>query len=103
MLLFGATAFGMPFVLTLYAQQVLGFSAMKFGVTSVVFPLMAAIGSILGQSIVLRVGFRPVASVGMALMIGGCALLTQVSVDGTYFGDLSLLWFSSGPGWASPS
>ena len=102
MLLFGATAFGMPFVLTLYAQQVLGFSAVKFGATSVVFPVMAAIGSILGQAIVLRVGFRPVASVGMALLIGGCALLTQVSVDGTYFGDLfpALVLFGAGVGLA---
>ena len=31
MLLFGAVAFGVPFILTLYAQQVLGYSAVKFG------------------------------------------------------------------------
>jgi EmrB/QacA subfamily drug resistance transporter len=31
MLLFGTLGFGMPFVLTLYAQQVLGFSALEFG------------------------------------------------------------------------
>jgi EmrB/QacA subfamily drug resistance transporter len=98
MLLFGATVFGMPFVLTLYAQQVLGYSAVKFGATSVVFPVMAAIGSIIGQAIVLRVGFRPVASVGLALMIGGCVLLTQISVDGSYFGDLFPALVVFGPG-----
>lgn len=98
MLLFGATAFGMPFALTLYAQQVLGFSAVKFGATSVVFPVMAAIGSIVGQAIVLRVGFRPVAAVGMGLMIAGCVLLTQVSVDGSYWGDLFPALVVFGPG-----
>ena len=36
MLLVGTVAVGMPFVLTLYAQQVLGYSALEFGVGSVV-------------------------------------------------------------------
>jgi EmrB/QacA subfamily drug resistance transporter len=98
MLLFGTVAFGMPFILTLYAQQVLGYSAVKFGLTSVVFPAMAAVGSILGQAIVLRVGFRPVAAVGMALMGGGALLLTQVSVGGSYFGDIFLGLLVFGPG-----
>src|SRR5262245_63831716 len=78
---------GLGFVLTLYAQQVLGYSAVRFGLTSLVFPVMAALGSVLGQSFVLRVGFRPVAAVGMALMGGGALLLTQVAVGGGYFGD----------------
>src|SRR5262245_42280926 len=45
---------GLGFVLTLYAQQVLGYAAVRFGLTSLVFPVMAALGSILGLSIVLR-------------------------------------------------
>jgi EmrB/QacA subfamily drug resistance transporter len=98
MLVFGTVAFGLPFILTLYAQQVLGYSAVKFGLTSVVFPAMAAVGSILGQAIVLRVGFRPVATAGMALMGAGALLLTQVSVGGSYFGDLFLGLIVFGPG-----
>jgi EmrB/QacA subfamily drug resistance transporter len=98
MLLFATVAFGMPFTLTLYAQQVLGYSAVKFGLTSVVFPAMAAAGSILGQAIVLRVGFRPVAAVGMALMGTGSLLLTQVSVSGSYLGDIFLGLLIFGPG-----
>src|SRR5258705_9389033 len=39
MLLIGAVAVAMPFVLTLYAQQVLGYSAVKFGLGSVVLPV----------------------------------------------------------------
>jgi MFS family permease len=51
---------------------------------------------------VLRVGFRPVAAVGMALMGGGALLLTQVSVGGSYFGDIffGLLVFGPGVGLA---
>jgi EmrB/QacA subfamily drug resistance transporter len=102
MLVFGTLPYGLGFVLTLYAQQVLGYSAVKFGLTSLVFPAMAAVGSIFGQSLVLRVGFRPVAAVGMALMGGGALLLTQVSVDGSYFGDIffGLLVFGPGVGLA---
>jgi EmrB/QacA subfamily drug resistance transporter len=102
MLVFGTLPYGLGFILTLYAQQVLGYSAIKFGLTSLVFPVMAAVGSILGQSIVLRVGFRPVAAIGMALMGGGALLLTQVSVGGSYFGDIffGLLVFGPGVGLA---
>ena len=98
MLLFATVAFGMPFTLTLYAQQVLGYSAVKFGLTSVVFPAMAAVGSIVGQAIVLRVGFRPVAVAGMSLMGGGSLLLTQVSANGSYFGDIFFALLVFGPG-----
>src|SRR5262249_12930973 len=54
------------------------------------------------QSIVLRAGFRPVAAIGMALMGGGALLLTQVSVGGSYFGDIffGLLVFGPGVGLA---
>jgi Major Facilitator Superfamily len=102
MLVFGMLPYGLSFTLTLYAQQVLGYSALKFGLTSLVFPAMAAAGSIAGQAIVLRVGFRPVAALGMALMGTGALLLTQVSFDGSYFGDIffGLLVFGPGVGLA---
>ncbi len=102
MLVFGTLPFALSFILTLYAQQVLGYSAVKFGLTSLVFPAMAVVGSILGQAIVLRVGFRPVATAGMALMGGGALVLTQVSAGGSYFGDIffGLLLFGPGVGLA---
>jgi hypothetical protein len=90
-------------VLTLYAQQVLGYSAVKFGLTSLVFPVMAAAGSIVGQSIVLRVGFRRAAAAGMALMGAGALLLPRVSVGGSYFGDIFFGLLVFGPASASPS
>ena len=95
----GMLAFGMPFILTLYAQGVLGYSALEFGLASVVMPVTAALGSITGQAIATRGGLRTITIAGMALTGLGCLLLTQVSVDGSYFGDifLGLLVFGPGP------
>jgi len=102
MLLTGTLAVGMPFVLTLYAQQLLGYSALKFGVGSVVLAVAVPAGAIVAQAAVLKVGFRPVAATGMALMGAGSLLLTQVSVSGSYFGDIffGLLVFGPGVGLA---
>jgi EmrB/QacA subfamily drug resistance transporter len=98
MLLVGTLAVGMPFVLTLYAQQVLGHSAGEFGVGSVVLAVAVTVGAIIAQAAVLKVGFRPVAATGMALMGAGSLLLTQVSVSGSYFGDIFFGLLVFGPG-----
>jgi EmrB/QacA subfamily drug resistance transporter len=86
--LIGTVAVGMPFVLTLYVQQVLGYSALKFGVGSVVLAVGATAGAIAGQAAVLKAGFRSVATTGMALISAGSVVLTQVSVRGSYFPDV---------------
>jgi EmrB/QacA subfamily drug resistance transporter len=98
MLLAGAVAVAMPFVLTLYAQQVLGYSALEFGVGSVVLAVAVTVGAILAQAAVLKLGFRLVAATGMALMGAGSLLLTQVSVGGSYFADIFLGLLVGGPG-----
>jgi EmrB/QacA subfamily drug resistance transporter len=98
MLLFGTVAFGMPFVLTLYAQQVLGYSALEFGAGTAVVAVGAAVGSIVGQAAVLKAGFRAVAATGMTLMGAGSLLLTQVPVGGSYFEDIFIGLLVFGPG-----
>ena len=98
MLLTGTVAVAMPFVLTLYAQQVLGYSAVKFGVGSVVLAVAVTVGAIVAQAAVVKVGARSVAATGMALMGAGSLLLTQVSVGGSYFGDIVFGLLVCGPG-----
>jgi MFS family permease len=83
--LIGAVALGVPFVLTLYAQRVLGYSAVQFGVSSVVLAIGATTGAIVAQGVVVKVGFRVVAVIGLALIGAGSLVLTQVSVGGSYF------------------
>jgi EmrB/QacA subfamily drug resistance transporter len=94
----GMLAFGMPFILTQYAQQVLGYSPLEFGLSSVVMPITAAIGSATGQAIATKGGLRPIVLVSMLLTGLGCLLLTQVSVDGTYLGDIFFGLLIFGPG-----
>ena len=94
----GMLAFGMPFVLTQYAQNVLHYSPLEFGLASVVMPVTAAIGSITGQAIATKGGLRTIAVIGMTLTGVGCLLLTQVSVDGSYLGDMFAPLLVFGPG-----
>jgi MFS family permease len=77
---------------------VLGYSAVEFGVGSVVLAVAVTVGAIIAQAAVLKVGFRPVAATGMALMGAGSLLLTQISVSGSYFGDIFLGLLVCGPG-----
>src|SRR5687767_14302745 len=50
----GMLAFGMPFTLTQYAQGVLHYSPLEFGLASVVMPVTAALGSIAGQALATK-------------------------------------------------
>jgi EmrB/QacA subfamily drug resistance transporter len=94
----GMLAFGMPFILTQYAQDVLHYSPLEFGLASVVMPVTAALGSMTGQAIATRGGLRAIAAGGLALTGLGCLLLTQVSVDGSYLGDIFFGLLAFGPG-----
>jgi EmrB/QacA subfamily drug resistance transporter len=94
----GTTGFGVPFILTQYAQQVLGWSPIQFGLASVVMPVTAVIGTATAQALATKGGVRRVAVVGMALTGLGSLLLTQVSVGGSYLGDLLFALLILGPG-----
>jgi EmrB/QacA subfamily drug resistance transporter len=101
LLALGMMAFGMPFILTQYAQDVLGWSPVQFGLGFVVGPILVAVGSGAGQSLATKGGVWRVAAAGMALTGLGCLLLTGVAVDGDYFGILfPLLAFGLGLGFA---
>ena len=94
----GTMGFGVPFILTQYAQEVLGWSPIQFGLASVVMPVTAVIGTSAAQAIATKRGVRPVAVVAMAFCGLGSLLLTQVSVGGSYLGDLLFALVILGPG-----
>ncbi|WP_222720707.1 MFS transporter [Actinomadura sp. HBU206391] len=100
MVFFAMTALGMSITVSAYAQHVLGHTPMQFGLGMLVMTLMTIVGAYAGQAGVTKVGFRPVAAVAIAAMGIGAFLLSQVSADGTYFGDLfpGLLVFGLGLG-----
>jgi EmrB/QacA subfamily drug resistance transporter len=84
----GTAIFGMFFLLSLYMQQVLGFSAIKTGVGYLAVALTAVVASAVSQALVSRVGVRPILSIGLGLLAGGLVYFTFVSVGGSYFVDL---------------
>jgi EmrB/QacA subfamily drug resistance transporter len=94
----GMLAFGMPFTLTQYAQEVLHYSPLEFGLASVVMPVTAALGSITGQALATKGGPRPIAAAGMVLTGLGCLSLSQVTVHGSYLGDIFFGLLLFGPG-----
>jgi EmrB/QacA subfamily drug resistance transporter len=94
----GMLAFGMPFTLTQYAQEVLHYSPLEFGVASVVMPATAAVGSVGGQAIATKGGLRWIAASGLVLTGLGCLLLSHVSVGGSYLGDIFFGLLIFGPG-----
>jgi EmrB/QacA subfamily drug resistance transporter len=96
----GAAVDGMLIIVTLYAQDVLGYSTVQFGLGVAAMTVASVVGAIGGQALVTRVGLRPVALTGMILVGAGCLSLTQITVEGSYFGDvfLGLLLFGAGLG-----
>jgi EmrB/QacA subfamily drug resistance transporter len=84
----GTIVFGMFFLLSLYMQQVLGFSAIKTGLGYLAVALTAVVASGVAQALVTRAGVKPILAIGMGLLAGGLVYFTQVSVDGSYLADL---------------
>lgn len=98
MLLLGMIGFGMGLLVSLYAQQVLGYSALLFGLGMAAMTVMTVVASAAGQAFVTRIGFRPVAAASMALLGVGCLLLSRISPTGSYLGDILLPLLIFGPG-----
>jgi predicted MFS family arabinose efflux permease len=94
----GVTAFSQFFLLTLYMQQVLHYSAMQTGAGFVVTTLAVVVFSNVGQKLVTRFGIRPVLSTGLLLVAASMTLLTQLPAHGHYFWDLFPAFLISGIG-----
>ncbi|MFL5953267.1 MAG: MFS transporter [Gaiellaceae bacterium] len=87
-LLLGAVVFANFFLLTLYVQQVLHWSALKTGLTFVATAGTAILWAGLAQALVTRVGVKPVLATGFAAMIAGMLWYTQIPVHASYASDL---------------
>jgi EmrB/QacA subfamily drug resistance transporter len=84
----GTMVFGMFFLLSLYQQDVLGFSPLRTGVNNLAIAVTVVIASTISQALVTRVGVRPVLVAGLAMLGGGLAYFTQIPVEGSYVTDL---------------
>jgi len=98
--LLGAVVYANFFLLTLYVQQVLGYSALKTGLT-----FLATAGTVIpvagvSQALTTRVGPRPVLAIGLALITGGMVFYSQIPVNGSFASDLLLGYLLVGVGMA---
>jgi EmrB/QacA subfamily drug resistance transporter len=98
MALVGAVTFSEFFVLTLYVQDVLHYSAVQSGVAFVAFALSVVVASNVAQAVVGRVGIRPALVAGPALATISLGLLTRLPVDGHDFWDLFPAFVLGGAG-----
>jgi EmrB/QacA subfamily drug resistance transporter len=87
-LLVGGSTFGMWFFVSLYLQQVLGYSPIRAGLAFLPMTLCIVVGSTLASRAVIRIGAKPLLLAGMASLTIGLLLFTGISVDGTYVGDV---------------
>ncbi|HEV2591817.1 MAG TPA: DHA2 family efflux MFS transporter permease subunit [Gaiellaceae bacterium] len=83
-----SVGFAQFFLLTLYVQQVLHYSAMQAGAAFTAIAVGVAVTSNLAQRFVGSFGARPVLGVGLLLMTASQALYLRLPVDGHYVTDL---------------
>src|SRR5438477_746690 len=86
--LLGAVIFANFLVLTLYVQQVLGWSALKTGVTFLATAGTTVIWAGVSQALVTRLGPRPVMVLGMLVLAASLGWYTQIPIGGHYWPDL---------------
>jgi EmrB/QacA subfamily drug resistance transporter len=98
MAIVGAVAFSEFFILTLYLQNVLHYSAVQTGVAFVGFAGTVVVTSNIAQWVVSRFGVRPTLASGLLLSTVSVALLTGLPVHGHYFWNLFPAFVLGGAG-----
>jgi EmrB/QacA subfamily drug resistance transporter len=87
-LMVGGSLFAMFFFITLYMQQVLGYSPIKAGLSYLPLSVAIILSAGVASQLVTRIGFKPVLVVGLALVAGGLVWFSQISVGGGFTTDI---------------
>ena len=98
--LLGASFFAFIFVATLYMQQVLGYSALKTGISWLAASLTSVALAGVSQMLVTRASAKLVMAAGMVLIGAGIVWATQAPVHGQFWADLAGPFFVTGAGTA---
>jgi EmrB/QacA subfamily drug resistance transporter len=80
----GTALFGMFFFLTLFLQNVWGYSALRTGVSYLPMAAMIMVASTAASQLVSRIGARPLMIAGSAATTGGMFWLSRVTEHSTY-------------------
>jgi EmrB/QacA subfamily drug resistance transporter len=88
MLLIGAAFFSMWYFLTLYIQEVLGFSALKTGFAFAPMAIAIIIGAQIASRSMVKIGVWRLILVGTSIACVGFFWMSHLSATGTYFGNV---------------
>ena len=78
----------MFFFISLYMQQVLGYSPIKSGFSYLPLALTIIVSAGVASQLTTRVGFKPVLATGLVFIAAGLVWFAQVSVGGGFVGDV---------------
>ena len=84
----GAALFGMFFFLTIFVQNVWGYSPLKTGIAFLPITAMIILASGIASQAVPRIGARPLMITGSASMAGGMFWLSRINEHSSYAGGL---------------
>ena len=87
-ILVGASLFSMFFFISLYMQQVLGYSPIKAGLSYLPLALTIIVSAGIASQLVTKTGYKGVLAVGMGLIAIALVWFSQISVDGSFLGDI---------------
>ncbi len=96
--LMGGALFGGFFLLTLYLQKVLGYSALEAGVAFLATAGTTIPAAAVSQALITRIGVKPVLITGLSLLTFSYAWYTQLPPDGTFWTNLFIPFLASGFG-----
>jgi EmrB/QacA subfamily drug resistance transporter len=100
-LVIACTLFSMFFFMTLYVQQILGFSPIKTGVSFLPVTLVIAVMSYIITKIVPKIGYKPPMALGPAVLAVGLFTISKtMKIDGDYWHNVfpGLVIFAAGMG-----
>jgi EmrB/QacA subfamily drug resistance transporter len=80
----GTSLFGVFFFVTLFAQDVWGYSALRTGISFLPLTVALLVASVAAGTLVSRVGVRSLLLAGAAASAGGMFWLSRVTEHGTY-------------------
>ncbi len=80
----GTALFGMFFFLTLFVQEVWGYSALKTGIAYLPMVAMIMLASGIASQLVARIGARPLMLAGSAIATGGMFWLSRINEHSHY-------------------
>jgi EmrB/QacA subfamily drug resistance transporter len=84
----GTAIFGMFFFMTIFVQQVWGYSPVKSGIAYLPMVATIMVGAALSSQLVARIGARPLITGGPVIAAVGLFWLSRISENSTYAGGL---------------